>query len=340
MKIKSKITILIIILIGIISLDLYINKMEVFKSFFSIIEIEEGEEAQKLYNENHNINTEIVFSKTEEYNIKDENEIVIDISNADIQIEQSEDEKLKMKYKIKKVKNNKINESDLKIVKALVFSRDKKINIELYENHIENLYWEITLFLPKNMIINFQGENNKIDIKKMNNDINMEIANSSCKIEEVLGKIDVDTKYGYLEILDAQKRVDIKSDYSTIRLENIKSELNLVFNYSDCTMEKINGDINLISKFSDVLLEDIYSEINAEIEYGKFEYEDIEKNLFLKSKMAKIEIELKKNDSEYTFNIENQKGKIWVNERVDTSEIKKGDIILDLNINQGILEIN
>ena len=216
----------------------------------------------------------------ENQKIKLNKELIEEINNK---INNLENEKEKINIK-------KINFEKIKINKYILINLFLLIIIFLINLFLKNIYFNfLYLFLLIPFIIYFYKkininnknkkiiENNKLEINKINNEINLLLENKKEKIKE-LNNLEIneenylkkELENNYNEKINYLNINELKNDFLTEKIENKLSELNKKINEEKLKMHKLDLDErNLFNKIDNL------SKIEERIEYLNEEAEEL-----------------------------------------------------------------
>ena len=293
-KIIIIITLLSILIIGLISMMVFV----ISKGGFNFISL--GISSK--------VSTNLVYDEVYETNFS---KININSDISDIEIKQSNDEKIEVLiYSNEKDNNVNVNDSE-------------NLNVSLKEKGGFNLFkWNrlnsrIEIYIP----INYDKN---IEIISSYGDIRIDrFTNSNISIESDCGDIDIDevdtvkvkNSYGDTFINKANK-VDIASDCGDVEVGSV-GYISLDNSYGDIEIRNINNYMNIIADCGDIEIDNVLLTKNSKIksDFGDVSIENI-KDVYIDAKVDLGDVSIKNNyrRSDITLNIESDLGDIEVNE--------------------------
>ena len=293
-KIIIIITLLSILIIGLISMMVFV----ISKGGFNFISL--GISSK--------VSTNLVYDEVYETNFS---KININSDISDIEIKQSNDEKIEVLiYSNEKDNNVNVNDSE-------------NLNVSLKEKGGFNLFkWNrlnsrIEIYIP----INYDKN---IEIISSYGDIRIDrFTNSNISIESDCGDIDIDevdtvkvkNSYGDTFINKANK-VDIASDCGDVEVGSV-GYISLDNSYGDIEIRNINNYMNIIADCGDIEIDNVLLTKNSKIksDFGDVSIENI-KDVYIDAKVDLGDVSIKNNyrRSDITLNIESDLSDIEVNE--------------------------
>lgn len=220
--------------------------------------------------------------------------VVIDNVRGSVDVQPSEDNKLRLEAQIRIATNNK--EEAMGLINNIININVGPTTTIASSNPNQDIdhslqYVNITLWVPKELKVNVKTGFGDVLVANMENDVTVKQEHSDVDINNIKGNVDISSQFGSIRVNQIAGDLAIINAHGAVDVQNVTGSADIENSYNSTQVVDVVHNVSIKSKHGQVDVENIQGDAQVENEYNNTNCSVIKGDLKVSAQHSAVNLE-------------------------------------------------